>query len=261
MPDNFLMAGVGRGIRQICDIKQELAALKAARKADLPPAIRRRRSRVNQDRELRLDVAQYLAEWMPGDNTCLQAWLEKHYITAEELQDERPIPLSTVCSRNPDRLRSAIEISSRFFGELKLRSWVLELNTEHGITPTTERVYEEYRWLLAGQRHGEAPLDAPACARMRSIRQWVRRWRGRWGAKLVKGGFRDPMPPHTIRSKVPMKRPRRLLFSECRVPKNAATQTQNGRQFLDHFLEPKLVPQSLLSFENSRNRSPDWNPF
>ena len=195
------MAAIARPKRRICEIKQALANLRADAKANEHALDRKKRKRF-RSRELSLDVAQYLAEWMPGENRCQEAWLGLNNITAEELQGERPIPLSTTCAEKPDRLRRAIESSSRFYGEWKLKSWVQNMNDEHGIAPPVQRVYEEFVWKLAGQRHGREAVDLPSCSKQITRRQWVRRWRGRWECRLKKKGIREPMPTHVIRAKV-----------------------------------------------------------
>ena len=151
------MAAVARPRRSVREIKQALTKLDAdGRKTDahgLLQKVQKRRDR----RELCFDVAQYLGEWMPGEVTCLIAWLERNDITAEELQEKRQVAFSTVCAERSDRLRRAIKIGSRFYAEWKLNSWVQTMNHEHGIAPPSERVYEEFHWKLAGQRHrGEA---------------------------------------------------------------------------------------------------------
>ena len=90
-----MVAALGRPKRRICEIKQALANARAGTKAyaDKPePTKKKPRLRW---RELTMDVAQYLAEWMPGENGCQEAWLEQNNLTAEELLEERPIPFST----------------------------------------------------------------------------------------------------------------------------------------------------------------------
>lgn len=94
------MAAIARPKRRICEIKEALANLRADAKANEHCLDRKERKRF-RSRELSLDVAQYLTEWMPGENRCQEAWLGLNNITAEELQGERPIPLSTTCAENP----------------------------------------------------------------------------------------------------------------------------------------------------------------
>ena len=208
------MAGVRPGKRDACDIHRDLALLRNSLKMGEFQAMPRKRKRAARIKEIRLDVAQYLAEWMPGDLTCFEAWVQEHDITESELLVSRPIPLFTSCDDNLPRLQETMEISRRFFAEWRLRSWTHEHNTLHGITPTQDRVYEEYRWLLAGQTHSIPAMSGRFCTRDTTRRQWVRRWRRRWGAKLVKRGFRDPMPNHVMREKarLPPIPPNRNLF-------------------------------------------------
>ena len=139
---------------------------------------------------------------MPGEKGCQEAWLQENFLTAEELQEERPDSFSTTFADSPDRVRRAMESSSRFYGEWKLKSWVQNMNDEHGIAPPNERVYDEFHWKLAGQRHKGEALTLRASYEPRTRRNWVRRWRRRWECKLVKKSFREPMPDHVIRDKV-----------------------------------------------------------
>ena len=118
--------------RSICEIKQALANLRAQGKRIEHAPDRKKRIR-SRRREVCLDVAQYLAEWMPGEKGCQEAWLQENFLTAEELQEERPVPFTTTFADSPDRVRRAMESSSRFYGEWKLKSWVQDMNDEHGI--------------------------------------------------------------------------------------------------------------------------------
>ena len=154
-----MMAAVARPKRRICEIKQALANVRADAKAHAhKPDPKKKKPRLRW-RELTMDVAQYLAEWMPGEHRCQEAWLEQNNITAEELLEERHIPFTTMCADKPNRFRAAVESSSRFYGEWKLRSWVQNLNNEHGIRPPVQRVYGESQWELAGQRHNGSAMD------------------------------------------------------------------------------------------------------
>ena len=204
-----MMAAVARPKRRICEIKDALANVRADAKAHAhKPDPKKKKPRLRW-RELTMDVAQYLAEWMPGEHRCQEAWLEQNNITAEELLEERHIPFTTMCADKPNRFRAAVESSSRFYGEWKLKSWVQNLNNEHGVAPPVQRVYEEFLWKLAGRRHNGKAVEFQICRNTINRRQWVRRWRSRWECMLVKKGFREPMPSHVVRSKVPHHDPRK----------------------------------------------------
>ena len=153
-----MMAAVPARGRSICEIKQALANPRAEAKGSEEAPDRKKRIQ-SRRREVCLDVAQYLAEWIPGEKGCQEAWLEGNDLTGEELQEERPVPFSTTFGDSPDRVRRAMESSSRFYGEWKLKSWVQDMNDEHGIAPPVQRVYEEFQWKLAGQKHNGAAVN------------------------------------------------------------------------------------------------------
>ena len=72
-----MMAAVARPKRRICEIKQALANARADTEAHADkPEPTKKKPRLRW-RELTMDVAQYLAEWMPGENGCQEAWLEQ----------------------------------------------------------------------------------------------------------------------------------------------------------------------------------------
>ena len=76
-----MMAAVARPKRRICEIKEALANVRADAKAHAHnPDPKKKKPRLRW-RELTMDVAQYLAEWMPGEHRCQEAWLEQKYFS------------------------------------------------------------------------------------------------------------------------------------------------------------------------------------
>ena len=89
----------------------------------------------------------------------------------------------------------------RFLAEASLHHFVETANVQLGIAPSTSDTVAAAQRRAALQPNPAARLLPPG-TRCKSQRQWIRRWRRRWGIKLAHIGVRDEEPLEVTQRKV-----------------------------------------------------------
>jgi hypothetical protein len=141
------------------------------------------------------------------DANTLQRHIEDWFLETPETD-----VVSWATPANDDVLgHRRLQAAKKHIKEWKLKQWLYELNTSRGIGPTSRRVMQEYNDI--GVSEDPFALRRPARTYLDCERQWVHRWRRRWGARIVKVQAHDRRPPSELQPKV-------LVNGVIYVPRN-----------------------------------------
>jgi len=109
--------------------------------------------------------------------------------------------LTSLCDVAAPADAGAMRAAVAILEEWRLAQWVVGLNREKGVAPSTQSVLQRCE---EGRLRWPADVRPPsnATAAEGKGKEWARRWRSRWGLRHAALRVRDTMSPEEMREKV-----------------------------------------------------------
>lgn len=127
----------------------------------------------------------------------LKAWAASVYSWSSKASAEARADMASA-TKTPALQRAAVQVE-KYCREQALHDWVVKLNVDKGISPTTGVLLGE---LSARSMACDSNKFAGQKSKYRSSLQYLRRWRSRWGVTLGKFAALDYEEPQDVQKKV-----------------------------------------------------------
>ena len=147
-------------------------------------------------------AARYLATvarkrgWPDKSEDDLRREAEEVFLAWDDMEELAAL----TCLENPSN-PEATKVAVRVVEEWRLAQWVLRLNEQQGVAPSTALVLERREQACSRLPEGVRPPHLGTEAEPRA-RMWARRWRLRWGARHGRVRAREDVPLEERRAKV-----------------------------------------------------------